>query len=74
MAKIQEVILAADEAIGLVFNKEPLEKVHTNDVYNVFSMEKEHLEQPKSINDTYMVKQGDINTTPDSSYMSNDGG
>ncbi|GJX16192.1 hypothetical protein Tco_0217024 [Tanacetum coccineum] len=39
MAKIQEVIPAADESTGPVFNKEPLEHVHTSDKYNVFSME-----------------------------------
>ncbi|GJY89207.1 hypothetical protein Tco_0503835 [Tanacetum coccineum] len=44
-----------------------------NDDYNVFAMEKEHLEQPESVNDTYLMEQGDTNTTPDSSYMSNNG-
>ncbi|GJX16185.1 hypothetical protein Tco_0217017 [Tanacetum coccineum] len=34
---------------------------------------KEHPEQPESVNDTYLVEQDDTNTTPDSSYMSNNG-
>ncbi|GKF68350.1 hypothetical protein Tco_0198029, partial [Tanacetum coccineum] len=52
MAKIQEVIPAANEATGPVFDKEPLEHVHNDDEYNVFAIEKEHPEQPGSINDT----------------------
>ncbi|GJT36140.1 hypothetical protein Tco_0926559 [Tanacetum coccineum] len=73
MAKIQEVIPAADEGTGPVFDKEPLEHVHTNDEYNVFAMENEHLVQHESINDTYVMEQCDSNTTPDSSDMSNNG-
>ncbi|GKD43719.1 hypothetical protein Tco_1268364 [Tanacetum coccineum] len=57
MAKIQEVIPAANEATGPVFDKEPLEHVHNDDEYNVFAIEKEHPEQPGSINDTYVVEQ-----------------
>ncbi|GKC15528.1 hypothetical protein Tco_1012310 [Tanacetum coccineum] len=56
-----------------IYDTDSLEQVH-NDDYNVFAMEKEHLEQPESVNDTYLVKQGDSNTTHDSSNMSNDGG
>ncbi|GJW46956.1 hypothetical protein Tco_0078602 [Tanacetum coccineum] len=55
-------------------DKEPLEQVHNNDEYNVFAMEKEHPEKPESINDTYVVEQGDNNITPDSSDMSNNKG
>ncbi|GKC62784.1 hypothetical protein Tco_1095382 [Tanacetum coccineum] len=36
-------------------------------------MEQEHPKQPESVNDTYLVEQGDTNTTPDSSDMSNNG-
>ncbi|GJV89538.1 hypothetical protein Tco_1533476 [Tanacetum coccineum] len=74
MAKIPEVIPAADEGTRPVFDKEPMEQVHTNDEYDVFVMENEHPEQPESINDSYVVKQCDSNTTPDSSNMSNNGG
>ncbi|GKF93975.1 hypothetical protein Tco_0283675 [Tanacetum coccineum] len=44
-----------------------------NDDYNVFAMEQEHPKQPESVNDTYLVEQGDTNTTPDSSDLSNNG-
>nr|GEV19915.1 hypothetical protein [Tanacetum cinerariifolium] len=39
----------------------------------MFAMEKEHPEQPESVNDTHLVEQGDTNTTLDSSNMSNNG-
>ncbi|GJU69716.1 hypothetical protein Tco_1255975 [Tanacetum coccineum] len=55
------------------YDTDPLEQGH-NDDYNVFSMEKEHHVQPESVNNTYLVEQGDSNTTPDSSYMSKDRG
>ncbi|GJR83900.1 hypothetical protein Tco_0154685 [Tanacetum coccineum] len=46
------------------------EQLDNND-YNVFSMEKEHPEQPEFVNDTYLVDQADTNTTAHSSNMSN---
>nr|GEX00616.1 hypothetical protein [Tanacetum cinerariifolium] len=48
------------------------EKIN-NDEYNVFSMDKEHPKQHESVNDTYLVEQGDTNTTLNSSDMSNNG-
>ncbi|GKA77684.1 hypothetical protein Tco_0784221 [Tanacetum coccineum] len=72
MAKIQEVIPATDEATRPVFDKEPLEQVHKDD-YNVFAIKMEHLEQPESIKDTYVVEQGNSNTKLDSSRMSTNG-
>nr|GEU39953.1 hypothetical protein [Tanacetum cinerariifolium] len=63
MAKIQELIPTADEATGPIFEKEPLKHVHNNNEYYVFVMEKEHIDQLESINDTYVVKHGDSNTT-----------
>ncbi|GJY40561.1 hypothetical protein Tco_0427831 [Tanacetum coccineum] len=53
MEKIQEV-LAVD--FGPTYDVEPLEKVQSNDDYNVFSNERQHSEQPESINDTYVVE------------------
>ncbi|GJW80555.1 gag-pol polyprotein [Tanacetum coccineum] len=70
----KDKMLLSDEGTGSVFDKEPLEQVHTNDEYNVFAMENEYPEQLESINDTYVVEQCDNNTNPDSSYMSNNGG
>ncbi|GJY69372.1 integrase, catalytic region, zinc finger, CCHC-type containing protein [Tanacetum coccineum] len=53
-------------------HRDSLEHVDNND-YNVFAMEIEHPEQPKPVNDTYMVEKGDTNTSSDSSDMSNNG-
>ncbi|GJT75081.1 hypothetical protein Tco_1041806 [Tanacetum coccineum] len=63
----------ADRAdIRPTYDTDSLEQID-NDDYNVFAIEKEHPEQPESVNDTYLVEQDDTNTTPDSSYMSNNG-
>ncbi|GKF18836.1 hypothetical protein Tco_0063754, partial [Tanacetum coccineum] len=52
---------------GPTFDDEPMHKVqNNNDKYNVFAMENEHLEQPKSCNDIYLAEQGDSNITIDS--------
>ncbi|GJW35264.1 hypothetical protein Tco_0058184 [Tanacetum coccineum] len=62
MAKIQEV-LPADSGS----DAEPLEKVQNVTNYNVFANDKQHSEQPRSINDTYVIEQDDNNAIPDSS-------
>ncbi|GJW82314.1 hypothetical protein Tco_0146289 [Tanacetum coccineum] len=64
MAKIQDV-LTADSGSDV----ESLENVQYNTEYNVFANEKQHSEQPKSINDTYIVENDDNNVIPDSSNM-----
>nr|GEU50956.1 integrase, catalytic region, zinc finger, CCHC-type, peptidase aspartic, catalytic [Tanacetum cinerariifolium] len=56
MAKIQEVLLAANDNTGPTYNTGPLEKVQSNDDYNVFSNEGEHSEQPDFVNDTMWWK------------------
>nr|GFD55284.1 hypothetical protein [Tanacetum cinerariifolium] len=43
MAKLQEVSPDADDS-GPIFDDEPLQKVSTNDHYNVFAMESIHPE------------------------------
>ncbi|GKB24223.1 hypothetical protein Tco_0863624 [Tanacetum coccineum] len=48
---------------------EPLEKVQPDADYNVFVNERQHFEQPESINDTYVVEKDDSNVIPDSSNM-----
>ncbi|GKE26022.1 hypothetical protein Tco_1441406, partial [Tanacetum coccineum] len=74
MAKIQEVIPDVADNSGPIFDAKPLQKVHNDDDnYNVFANERQHPEQPKSVNDTYLVEQGDTNIIPDSSDMSNNG-
>ncbi|GJZ32184.1 retrovirus-related pol polyprotein from transposon TNT 1-94 [Tanacetum coccineum] len=60
---------------GPIFDIEPLEKVHTtDDHYNVFANERQHPEQPKTINDTYVVERDDSNISPVSSNMCSDEG
>nr|GEV64906.1 hypothetical protein [Tanacetum cinerariifolium] len=44
-----------------------------DDKYNVFANDKEHLEQPESVNDTYLEEQGDTNITINSFDMCNNG-
>ncbi|GJR14031.1 hypothetical protein Tco_0796683 [Tanacetum coccineum] len=70
MAKIQEVLTTTDDNSGPTYNTKPLEKVHSNDDYNVFATERQHSEQPEFINDTYVVEKVNSNVIPDSSYTS----
>ncbi|GJW39408.1 hypothetical protein Tco_0065253 [Tanacetum coccineum] len=64
MAKIQEVLPAESGS-----NAEPLEKVQYDAEYNMFANERQHFEQPKSINDTHLVEKDDSNVIPDSLNM-----
>nr|GEU91368.1 hypothetical protein [Tanacetum cinerariifolium] len=74
MEHIQEVTLDAANNYGPIFDVEPLQKVkNDNDNYNVFANDREHPEQPESINDTYLAKQDDTNITIDSLDMSTNG-
>ncbi|GKF04882.1 hypothetical protein Tco_0035550, partial [Tanacetum coccineum] len=66
MEKIQEVLTADSRP---TYDVEPLEKVQSDDDYNVFSTERQHSEQPESINDTYVVEMVDINVIPYSYAM-----
>nr|GEX92357.1 hypothetical protein [Tanacetum cinerariifolium] len=69
---IQEVTPDAAANYEPIFDVEPLQRVqHDDDYYNVFANDRQHPEQPESVNDTYLVEQGDINITHDSSDMSN---
>nr|GEZ95381.1 hypothetical protein [Tanacetum cinerariifolium] len=56
-----------------IFDAEPFQKVQINDdIYNVFAIESKHLEQPESVNDTYLIKQDEDNIIIDSLDMSYD--
>nr|GEW79144.1 linoleate 13S-lipoxygenase 2-1, chloroplastic-like [Tanacetum cinerariifolium] len=67
MAHIQEVTPDPVDNSGLIFDAEPSHKVLNNsDNCNVFAIENEHSEQPKSVNDIYLEEQGDTNITIDS--------
>ncbi|GJT27191.1 hypothetical protein Tco_0907466 [Tanacetum coccineum] len=74
MAKIQEVNPDVANNSGPIFDTEPLQKVQNdNDNYNVFANNREHPEQPESVNDTYLEEQGDTNIAIDSLDMSTNG-
>nr|GEY66602.1 hypothetical protein [Tanacetum cinerariifolium] len=74
MAQTQEVTLDAANNFGPIFDVEPLQKVQNdNDNYNVFANDKEHPEQPKSVNDTCLKEKGDTNITIDSLDMCTNG-
>nr|GEY11317.1 hypothetical protein [Tanacetum cinerariifolium] len=71
MAQIEEVSPDAADS-GPIFDTEPLQKVSTDDHYNVFAIESEHLEQYESIHDTYPIEQDEHNVIIDSLDMSYD--
>nr|GFC35947.1 hypothetical protein [Tanacetum cinerariifolium] len=71
MAQIQEVSPNAADS-GPIFDSEPVQKVLTNDNYNVFAIESEHPEQSKSVHDTYPIEQEEHNVIIDSLDMSYD--
>nr|GEV74170.1 Gag-Pol polyprotein [Tanacetum cinerariifolium] len=71
MAQLQEVSLDAASS-GPIFDTEPVQKVSTNDHYNVFAIESKHPKQPKSIHDTYSIEQDEHNVITDSLDMSYD--
>ncbi|GJY11591.1 hypothetical protein Tco_0380900 [Tanacetum coccineum] len=54
MAEIQEVLHAESG-----YDVEPLEKIQYDAEYNVFANERQHSEQPESINDTHVVEKDD---------------
>nr|GFA12787.1 hypothetical protein [Tanacetum cinerariifolium] len=56
MAQLQEVSLDAADS-GPIFDSEPVQKVSTDDHYNVFAIESEHHEQSEFVHDTYPIKQ-----------------
>nr|GEZ50329.1 hypothetical protein [Tanacetum cinerariifolium] len=72
MAQIQEVTPDAADNSGPIFDTELLQNVPNNDNYNVFTIESEHPEQSKSVNDTYPIEQDEHNVIIDSLDMSYD--
>ncbi|GKB83736.1 hypothetical protein Tco_0950631 [Tanacetum coccineum] len=74
MAQIQEVTPDATDNFRPIFDTKPLQKVQNDDDnYNVFANDREHPNQPESVNDTYLEEQGDTNITIDSLDMSTNG-
>nr|GEV73121.1 hypothetical protein [Tanacetum cinerariifolium] len=72
MVQIQEVNHVAADNSRPIFDSEPLQKVSNNDNYNVFTIESEHPEQSKSINDIYLIEQDEHNMIIDSLDISYD--
>ncbi|GKA10541.1 hypothetical protein Tco_0689974 [Tanacetum coccineum] len=71
---IQEVTLDAADNSGPIFDIEPLQKLQNDDDnYNVFTNDREHPEQPKSVNDAYLKEHGDTNITTNSLDISTNG-
>nr|GEX03819.1 hypothetical protein [Tanacetum cinerariifolium] len=71
MAQIQAVSLDAADS-GPIFDSKPVQKVSTDDHYNVFAIESEHPEQSESVHDTYPIIQDEHNMIIDSLDMSYD--
>nr|GEU40382.1 ribonuclease H-like domain-containing protein [Tanacetum cinerariifolium] len=67
MEKIQEVPTADSGT-----DSEPLEQVHNNTGYNVFSNYLQHSKQSESISNTCLVETDDSNVIPDSPNMCDD--
>nr|GFA42280.1 hypothetical protein [Tanacetum cinerariifolium] len=73
MAQLQQVSPDAADSEP-IFDDEPLQKVSTDDHYNVFAMERFHPEQLKSDHDTYPIEQDAQNVIIHSLDMGNDRG
>nr|GFB04004.1 hypothetical protein [Tanacetum cinerariifolium] len=71
MAQLQEVSPDIADS-GAIFDAEPVQKVSTDDHYNVFAIESAHPEQSESIHDTYLIEQDEHNVIIDSLDMSYD--
>nr|GFB55819.1 hypothetical protein [Tanacetum cinerariifolium] len=71
MAQLQEVYLDATDS-GSIFDTELVQKVSTDDHYNVFAIKNEHPDQSESIHDTYPIEQDEHNVIIDSLYMNYD--
>nr|GFC32302.1 hypothetical protein [Tanacetum cinerariifolium] len=71
MAQLQEVSPDVADS-GPIFDTEPVQKVSTDDHYNVFAIESEHPEQSESIHDTYPIEQDEHNVIIDSLDVSYD--
>nr|GFC40235.1 hypothetical protein [Tanacetum cinerariifolium] len=71
MAKLQQVSPDAVNS-GPIFDKEPEQKVQTNDHYDVFAIECQHSEQSKSVHKTYLIEQDAHNVIIESVDMKYD--
>nr|GEU39499.1 hypothetical protein [Tanacetum cinerariifolium] len=63
-----------DADINSVNDKQSMAKVQLFVEHNILANEQQHSKQSESIYDTYLLEKVDINTPPDSTYMSHKGG
>nr|GEX73821.1 hypothetical protein [Tanacetum cinerariifolium] len=56
MAKVQEVSPDVVDS-GPIFDTEPAQKVQNDDLYDVFAIDYQHLEQSESVHKTYLTEQ-----------------
>nr|GEW42396.1 reverse transcriptase domain-containing protein [Tanacetum cinerariifolium] len=70
VAEARETVDAADS--GPIFDSKPVQKVSTDDHYNVFVIKSEHSEQFEYIHDTYPIEQDEHNLIMDPLDMSYD--
>nr|GEZ56142.1 hypothetical protein [Tanacetum cinerariifolium] len=70
VAGARETVDVADS--GPIFDAEPVQKVSTDDHYNVFAIKSAHPEQSECIHDTYPIEQDEHNMIIDSLDMSYD--
>ncbi|GKE25949.1 hypothetical protein Tco_1441333, partial [Tanacetum coccineum] len=69
----EKMLLDPADNSGPIFDAEPLQKVQNDDDnYNVFDNDREHPEQPESVNEPYPVEQDEHNIIIDSLDMSYD--
>nr|GEW95052.1 hypothetical protein [Tanacetum cinerariifolium] len=71
MAKLQQVSTDAVDS-GPIFDKEPEQKVQTDDHYDVFDIECQHPEQSESVHKTYLIEQDAHNVIIESVDMNYD--
>ncbi|GKB27692.1 hypothetical protein Tco_0867093 [Tanacetum coccineum] len=73
MTQIQEVTSDVADNSGPIFDVEPLQNVQNDDDnYNVFDNNREHPEQPESVNEPYPIEKDQHNIIIDSFDMSYD--
>ncbi|GJR91391.1 integrase, catalytic region, zinc finger, CCHC-type containing protein [Tanacetum coccineum] len=73
MEKIQEVIQDDADNYGPIFDTKPLERYITIMITIMCLPMRDNIEQPESINDTYVMEKDDRKITPDSSDVSGNG-
>nr|GEW34874.1 hypothetical protein [Tanacetum cinerariifolium] len=70
--RLQSILLVYKLLVLLdVAATKPRVHVHFDNEYNVFANDREHIDPPKNINDTYLMETIDSNMTPDSSDKCN---